>query len=75
MRSVNRCFNVAEGHTLCLHSQPAGGGCLASGEAIDLVVHDDVNEVDIAAHGVHEMIPAQPQHLCRGCYAPERRRI
>src|SRR5690242_14612090 len=45
-------FNVAEGHALCLHSHAAGGRGLACSKAVNLVIHDDVEQIDIAAHGV-----------------------
>jgi hypothetical protein len=34
---------------------------LVGGEAVDLVVHDNVEQVDIAPHGVHEMIAANAE--------------
>src|SRR5262249_13883143 len=54
-------FDVAEGHALRLHSHTAGGRGLACSEAVNLIVHDDVEQVNIAAHGVNEMIAADAE--------------
>src|SRR5579864_2347326 len=58
---VHRRFDVAEGHAFCLHANAAGGRCLAGSEAVDLVVHHDVEQVNIAAHAVHEVIAANAE--------------
>ena len=50
--------DVAEGHALGLHADAAGGRGLSGGEAVDLVVHHDVGEVEIATHGVDEVAGA-----------------
>src|SRR5260370_38367109 len=52
---------MAEGHTFRLHADAAGRRSLAGGEAVDLVVHDDVEQVHVAAHGVNEMVAADPE--------------
>src|SRR5579864_4178406 len=53
---IHRRFDVAEGHAFCLHANAAGRGSLTGGEAVDLVVHHDVEKVNVAAHTVHEVI-------------------
>ena len=58
---IDRRFDVAEGHAFRLHADAAGGRCLAGGEAVDLVVHHDVEQVDVAAHGVHEVVAADAE--------------
>ncbi len=58
---VNRRFDVAEGHAFRFHADATGGRGLASGKAVDLVVHNDVEQVDVAAHGVDEMVAADPE--------------
>jgi len=46
----DRSFDVAEGHAFRLHANAAGWRSLAGGQAVDLIVHDDVEQVHIAAH-------------------------
>ena len=58
---VDGALDVAEGRALGLHAEAAGGRGLAGGEAVDLVVHDDVGEVDVAAHGVDEVAAADAE--------------
>ncbi len=60
---IEGCFDVAEGHALGLHADAAGGRGLAGGEAVDLVVHHDVGEVEVAAHGVHEVARADAEAI------------
>ena len=55
---VNRGLNAAERGALGAHAVAAGGRNLASGEAIDLVVHHDVGQVDVATGGVSEVVAA-----------------
>src|SRR6266404_7653961 len=58
---MNRYVDVAEGHTFRLHANAAGWRRLARGQAVDLVVHDDIEQVHIAAHGVDEMVAADAE--------------
>ena len=58
---IDRRFDVAVGHALGLHADAAGGRGLPGGEAVDLVVHHDVDQVDVAAHGVHEVVAANAE--------------
>ena len=58
---VNRRFDVAEGHAFRLHADAAGGRGLACGEAVDLVVHDDVEQINVTAHAVDEVVAADPE--------------
>ena len=54
-------FDAAEGHALGLHADAAGRRGLAGGKAVDLVVHHDVEQIDVAAHGVDEVIAADAE--------------
>src|SRR5438477_10178536 len=58
---VDRRFDVAEGHAFCLHANAAGWRSLAGGQAIDLVVHDDVKQVHLAAHRMVKMVAADTE--------------
>src|SRR5204863_3762457 len=58
---IDRVFHAAEWGALGLHSLAAGRRNLPGGEAVDLVVHDDVGEIDVAAHDVDEVIAADPE--------------
>src|SRR5438552_13518862 len=58
---INGRFDVAEWHALRLHADAAGGRRLAGGEAIDLVVHDDIEQVHIAARRMDKMVAADPE--------------
>src|SRR6202034_3644709 len=60
---IDRPFHAAKGHALGLHAFAAGGRGLSGGEAVDLVVHDDVEQIDVAAHGVHEMVAADAETI------------
>src|SRR5215470_7063642 len=60
---IQRCFNVAERHTLRFHSQAAGWRSLTGGEAIDLIVHHDVQQIHIPTHRVHEMIATDSEPI------------
>jgi hypothetical protein len=44
-----------------LHANAAGWRRLARGKAVDLVVHDDVEQVHIAAHRMDEVVAADPE--------------
>src|SRR5260370_31737376 len=58
---VDGCFDVSERHAFRLHADAAGRRSLPRGKAVDLVVHDDVEQVHVAAHGVNEMVAADPE--------------
>src|SRR5260370_7662754 len=58
---VDGRFDVSERHAFRLHADAAGRRSLARGKAVDLVVHDDVEQVHVAAHGVNEMVAADPE--------------
>ena len=58
---VDRRFDVTEGHAFCLHADAAGWRRLAGGQSINLVVHDDVEQIHIAAHRMNEMVAANPE--------------
>ena len=69
---IERHFDVAPGSGLGAHLLHGGGGGLAGRQSVDLVVHDDIGEVQVAAHGVHEVaqtdavtvaIPAGDHHV------------
>ena len=69
---IERHFGVPAGGGLGAHFLHGGGGGLAGGQSVDLIVHDDVGEVQVAAHGVHEVaqtdavtvsIPAGDHHV------------
>ena len=51
-------LDVAVRGALGFHAFGAGRRGLAGGKAVNLVVHHDVGQVHVAAHGVHEMIAA-----------------
>ena len=53
--------DIAEGHALGLHADAAGGRGLPGGEAVDLVVHHDVGQVEVATHGVDEVAGADAE--------------
>src|SRR4029077_3474308 len=55
---INRVLNASVWRTLGLHSLDAGGRALGGGSIVDLVVHHDVSEVNVAPHGVNKMIAA-----------------
>ncbi len=46
-------FDVAKGHAFGLHADAAGGRCLAGGEAVDLIVQHDVEQVEFSGYS-HE---------------------
>jgi len=52
---IHQRFDVAKGHAFRLHAVAAARRGLAGGEAVDLVVHHDVEKVNVPAHAVHEM--------------------
>src|SRR6266853_3462435 len=58
---IHGSFDVTERHALGLHANAAGWRRLACGKAIDLVVHDDVEQVHIAAHRMDKMVAANPE--------------
>src|SRR5580692_12678741 len=58
---IDWSLDIAERHTLRLHANAAGGRSLARGQSVDLIVHDDIQQIDIAAHGVDEMVSADSE--------------
>src|SRR5882762_5525843 len=58
---IHGSFDISERHALGLHANAAGWRRLACGKAIDLVVHDDVEQVHIAAHRMDEMVATNPE--------------
>src|SRR5258708_6836694 len=58
---IDRRLDVAKRHALGLHANAASWRSLACGQAIDLVVHDDVEQVHVAAHRMDEMVAADPK--------------
>src|SRR4051794_39449467 len=54
-------FDAAEGCAFGLHTDRTSRRDLAGGQPVDLVVHRDVEQIDIAPHGVHEMIAANAE--------------
>src|SRR5437879_8954063 len=58
---IDRIFDITERHAFRLHANAAGWRRLAGGQAIDLVVHDDVEQVHIAAHRMDKMVAADPK--------------
>ena len=55
---VDRVLHAAHGRALRLHALDAGRRGLPGRQAVDLVVHDDVGQVDVAPHRVHEVVAA-----------------
>jgi len=53
---IDRIFHASVGCAFGLHPFGAGGGDLAGGQPVDLVVHDDVGKVDVSAHAVDEVV-------------------
>src|SRR6516165_3233398 len=53
---IDRLFDVAVRHRLRLHSFAAGGRSLTSRQPVNLVVHCNVQQVNIPAHRMDEMI-------------------
>src|SRR5207249_653254 len=60
---VDRCLDIAERHALGLHADAAGRGGLAGGQTVDLVVHHDIQQVHVAAHGVDEVVAADAESV------------
>ena len=58
---IDRRLDAAVRCALGLHADGTGGRDLARGQAVDLVVHGEVEQVDIAAHRVDEMIAANSE--------------
>ena len=50
-------LHAAKGRTLGFHVLGAGGRNLSGGETINLVVHDDIGQVYVAARRVHKVVP------------------
>src|SRR5262252_4576689 len=65
---IDRLFDVAVRHRLRLHSFAAGRRSLTGRQAINLVVHRDVQQVNIPAHRMNEMISpdAEPVSIASG---------
>ena len=57
---IERKLHAAVRRTLGLHVERTGWRQLARGQAVDLVVHDDIGEVHVAARRVREVIAADP---------------
>ena len=57
-KGIDGKLEVSEGRALGLHVGAAGGRDLARGQAVDLVVHHQVGEVDVAARGMHQVVSA-----------------
>src|SRR5215469_2568504 len=53
---VHRRLNIPEWHALRLHANAACRRSLTGGEPVNLIVHHNVQQVHVAAHGVNEMI-------------------
>src|SRR5262249_53418835 len=53
---VDRVLDATEGRALRVHPLDAGRRELTGGQPVELVVHDDVGHVDLAAHGVYEVV-------------------
>src|SRR4030095_5322021 len=53
---IDRLFDIAIRHRLRLHSFTAGRRSLTGRQAVNLVVHRDVQQVNIPAHRMDEMI-------------------
>ena len=53
---IEHALQVAERRRLGLHPRLAGGGDLAGRQPVDLVVHHDVRDVDVAAHRLDEVV-------------------
>ena len=58
---VDGVLDVAKRGALGLHALAAGGRGLAGGQPVNLVVHHDVSQVHVAAHGVGEMVAADAE--------------
>ena len=55
---VDGILEISERRAFGLHVGAAGGRDLARGQAIDLIVHHQVGEVDITARGMHQVVAA-----------------
>src|SRR5207244_13071457 len=62
---------VAEGHAFGLHADAAVRRGLTSGEAINLIVDNDVWQVDVAAHGVNEVVATDPEAVAVAASDPD----
>ena len=69
---IDRQFDVSPGGGLGAHFLHGCGRGLAGRQSVNLIVHDDVGQIQIAAHGVHEVtqtdaitvsIPAGDHHV------------
>src|SRR5262249_24698188 len=55
---IERILNTAGWSAFGFHPFRARGRKLASGETIDLIIHDNVCQIYVTAHGVNKMIAA-----------------
>src|SRR5262245_63717508 len=54
----DRVLHTAGRRALGFHPLSAGRRDLSGCKAINLIVHDDVRQIDVAPHAVHEMVAA-----------------
>src|SRR5688572_25090070 len=55
---IDGIFDASSGGALCFHSFGARGRDLSGGEAVNLIVHDDIRQIDVSSHGMNKMITA-----------------
>src|SRR5947208_4781158 len=60
---IDRLLDVSEWHTFRLHTFSARRRGLACGQTINLVVHCDVEQIDIPAHRVNKVIAADSESV------------
>ena len=60
---IDGLLDVSEWHTFRLHTFSAGRRGLACGQTINLVVHRDVQQIDIPAHRVDKVIAADSESV------------
>src|SRR5215475_6350579 len=55
---VDRVFDAAKRSAFGLHPFSAGGRELPGRQAVNLVIHDNVSDIDVAAHGMDKVVAA-----------------
>jgi hypothetical protein len=58
---VDRVLHAAVGRALGFHALDAGRRDLTGRQAVNLVVHNDVGQVNVAPHGVKKVIAADAE--------------
>src|SRR5215472_3919146 len=58
---VHGRLDISEWRALGLHAHLAGRRSLTRGQPVDLVVHREIQEIHVAAHGVNKVVAADPE--------------